>query len=155
MKELIAEDASYQLLLVGPDEINGKYQRLAEKIGVSDHVYFLGFREDIPDLLQISDIAVSASKREGLPVNLIEAAMLKLPIVATDCRGVRDICMESGNHVMLNNDSAKKTNAKLEECLSVGDRFDIDLRLALELGMGGILVDGVEGIYTFDTLLLE
>lgn len=51
--------------------------------------------------------------------------------------------------------AAKKTNAKLEECLSVGDRFDIDLRLALELGMGGILVDGVEDIYTFDTLLLK
>lgn len=51
--------------------------------------------------------------------------------------------------------AAKKTNAKIDECLSVGDRFDIDLRLALELGMGGILVDGVEDVYTFDKLLIK
>ena len=92
MKELVVKDTHYQLLLVGPDELNGKYQRLAEKLDVSECIHFLGFREDIPELLQISDVAVSASKREGLPANLIEAAMLGLPIVATDCRGNMDVC---------------------------------------------------------------
>jgi phosphoglycolate phosphatase/putative hydrolase of the HAD superfamily len=33
------------------------------------------------------------------------------------------------------------------ECVSVGDRFDIDLAIPLKLGMGGILVDGVEDVY--------
>lgn len=91
MKALVAKDSAYQLLLVGPDELDGKYQKLVDKLGVMEHVKFLGFREDIPELLQISDIAVSASKREGLPVNLIEAAMVGLPIVALDCRGCRDV----------------------------------------------------------------
>ena len=35
-----------------------------------------------------------------------------------------------------------------ESCVSVGDRYDIDIALPLELGMGGILVDGVEDVYT-------
>jgi len=35
-----------------------------------------------------------------------------------------------------------------ENCVSVGDRYDIDIALPLELGMGGILVDGVEDVYT-------
>jgi phosphoglycolate phosphatase/putative hydrolase of the HAD superfamily len=35
-----------------------------------------------------------------------------------------------------------------ETCVSVGDRYDIDIALPLELGMGGILVDGVEDVYT-------
>ncbi|MBR3143735.1 DUF1919 domain-containing protein [Candidatus Saccharibacteria bacterium] len=91
MKELATKDSNYHLLLVGPDEINGKYQKLANKLGVDKNVHFLGFRNDISELMQISDVAVSASKREGLPVNLIEAAMLGLPIVATDCRGNRDV----------------------------------------------------------------
>lgn len=95
MKELTAKDDSYHLLLVGPDELSGKYQKLAEKLGVSEHVHFLGFRSDIPDLLQISDVAVSASKREGLPVNLIEATMTGVAIVATRCRGNEDICSEA------------------------------------------------------------
>ena len=35
-----------------------------------------------------------------------------------------------------------------ESCVSVGDRYDIDIALPLKLGMGGILVDGVEDVYT-------
>jgi len=34
-----------------------------------------------------------------------------------------------------------------DQCVSIGDRYDIDLALPLELGMGGILVDGVEDVY--------
>lgn len=49
--------------------------------------------------------------------------------------------------------AARKTDAKPEECLSVGDRYDIDLSLALELGMGGILVTGVEDVYGFTEIL--
>ena len=49
--------------------------------------------------------------------------------------------------------AAKKTNAATEDCLSVGDRFDIDLSLALEIGMGGILVDGVDDVYKFPEIL--
>lgn len=43
--------------------------------------------------------------------------------------------------------AAEKTEAKPEECLSVGDRYDIDLSLPLTLGMGGILVSGVEDVW--------
>ena len=101
MCELTKTDLSYHLLLVGPDEINGAYHRLASRLGLDGNVHFLGFRKDIPELLQISDIAVSASKREGLPVNLIEAAMLGLPIVATNCRGNRDVCRESNGRLLI------------------------------------------------------
>lgn len=34
-----------------------------------------------------------------------------------------------------------------EECLAVGDRYDMDIALPLEMGMGGILVSGVEEVY--------
>lgn len=36
---------------------------------------------------------------------------------------------------------------QFDRCLSIGDRYDIDLALPLELGMGGILVDGAEDLY--------
>lgn len=49
--------------------------------------------------------------------------------------------------------AAERTSAKLVECLSVGDRYDIDLSLALEMGMGGILVSGVEDVYKFTEIL--
>ena len=100
MRELLWIDDRYHLLLVGPDENNGKCQKMANRFGVSEYVHFLGFRDDIVKLLQISDVVVSASRREGLPVNLVEAAMLDLPIVAIDCRGNRDVCEMVGGKLV-------------------------------------------------------
>jgi len=38
-------------------------------------------------------------------------------------------------------------------CVSIGDRYDIDIALPLEMGMGGILVDGVEDVYKLPEIL--
>lgn len=45
--------------------------------------------------------------------------------------------------------AAEKAGASFSECVAVGDRFDIDIALPLELGMGGILVDGAEDVCSF------
>ncbi len=46
---------------------------------------------------------------------------------------------------------------KLEysQCISIGDRFDIDIDMAVRLGMGGILVSGVEEVWNLDQLLIK
>ena len=49
--------------------------------------------------------------------------------------------------------AAKKTDAASENCLSVGDRYDMDISLPLELGMGGILVTGVKDVYALPSIL--
>ena len=43
-------------------------------------------------------------------------------------------------------------NLPVETCVSIGDRYDIDIRVPLEMGMGGILVDGVEDVYRLPEL---
>jgi phosphoglycolate phosphatase/putative hydrolase of the HAD superfamily len=45
--------------------------------------------------------------------------------------------------------------ASFDSCVSVGDRYDIDIALPLELSMGGVLVDGVEDVYKLPELLLK
>lgn len=49
--------------------------------------------------------------------------------------------------------AAKITDSSFEECLSVGDRFDMDISLPLKMGMGGILVSGVEDVYRIEEIL--
>lgn len=94
MKDLSSRHNNIHLLLVGPDENNGIYQEQAKDVL---NVHFLGFRRDIPELMSISDIAVSSSLREGLPVNIMEAMISSLPVVATDTRGVRDLVSNGKN----------------------------------------------------------
>lgn len=43
--------------------------------------------------------------------------------------------------------------APFNECVSIGDRYDIDLALPLELGMGAILVSGAEDVYELPDIL--
>lgn len=80
-----------KLLLVGDGKLLETSQVLAKKLAVTDHVDFLGYLDDVLPYLQISDIAVGSSLREGLPVNIMEAMSCSLPIVASDNRGHREL----------------------------------------------------------------
>lgn len=111
MEKLIVENPKYKLLLVGKDSYNGEYQRLVQELKLENNVIFTGYRKDVPRLMKISDIAISTSLREGLPVNLIEASMCSLPIVATNCRGNRDVVSETNNGIIVSlNDISQFVN---------------------------------------------
>lgn len=88
---LLKENKDIHLLLPGKDSLNGQCQKLVRELNLEVQIHFLGFRKDIPKLLKISDLSVSSSRQEGLPVNIMEAMYVGLPIVASDCRGNRDL----------------------------------------------------------------
>ena len=103
---LLKEDKNIHLLLPGKDSLNGKCQSLVRQLNLENQIHFLGFRKDIPELLQVSDLSVSASRQEGLPVNIMEAMYVGLPIVASDCRGNRDLVKDDENgYIIPLNDS--------------------------------------------------
>lgn len=91
MKEIVKENKKIKLLLVGKGKLKDFYEKKIKEYNLENNIFLLGYRRDIPSLLKISNCLISTSKREGLPVNLIEAAMSGLPIIATNCRGNRDI----------------------------------------------------------------
>jgi phosphoglycolate phosphatase/putative hydrolase of the HAD superfamily len=66
-----------------------------------------------------------------------------------------DTCGVSKPHKEPFTRAAALCGAALEFCVAVGDRYDIDIALPLELGMGGILVDGVEDVYKLPELLVK
>ena len=102
VKKLSREFPNIQLLLPGNDELNGYYQNMAKERDVESKIHFLGYRKDIQRLIKISNLAVSSSLREGLPVNIMEAMCAGLPIVATDCRGNRDFIKNNINGYVVN-----------------------------------------------------
>lgn len=91
MKQLVKKNENVKLLLVGKGNLREYYLEKIKEYNLENNVFLVGYRNDIPKLLKISDCLISTSKREGLPVNLIEGAMSGIPIIATDCRGNRDI----------------------------------------------------------------
>jgi glycosyltransferase EpsD len=112
MESLAQNHPGIQLLLPGKDSLDGFHARLAKEKGLENNIHFLGFRKDIPQLVKISDLAVSASKREGLPVNIIEAMTVGLPVVATACRGASELVKDQLNGVVVSiGDTQGMTNS--------------------------------------------
>ena len=103
MQELVKEKDNIHLLLAGKDEINGYYQNLVKEKNLDKNVHFLGSRNDVPEILSITNIVLSASKREGLPVNVMEAFASEVPVVALKCRGMEDLVVNGENGFIVEN----------------------------------------------------
>lgn len=86
-----------RLLLAGDGPLLPALKRLSEELGVSERVDFLGERRDIARLLPMCDVAVAASFREGLPVNILEAMACGLPVLASTNRGHRELIRDNEN----------------------------------------------------------
>jgi glycosyltransferase involved in cell wall biosynthesis len=59
------------------------YPALAQSLGVSDRVHFLGFRRDVADLMRAADFFVLPSRRDSCPLVLLEALASGLPVIAS------------------------------------------------------------------------
>jgi glycosyltransferase EpsD len=118
LAKLIKTNSKFHLLLPGKDSLNGDCQNLVKELGLESNVHFLGYRTDMVQLFKISDMLVSSSLQEGLPVNVMEAMYVGLPIISTDCRGNRDLIQDGINgYVIRSNDFNSLINrVALLEC---------------------------------------
>jgi glycosyltransferase involved in cell wall biosynthesis len=66
-------------------------RKLVQERGLEGHVTFLGFRPDVPQLLQILDVFVLSSVNEGLSIATIEAMAAGRPVVVTRSGGPQEI----------------------------------------------------------------
>ena len=86
-------DETIHFFVVGPIyESQRDYgERLQQEVEAEDlNVHFLGYRDDIPEILKASDIYVCSSNSEASPTVVWEAMAMKLPIVSTDVGDVQD-----------------------------------------------------------------
>lgn len=124
LKILLEHSDRFKLLLPGSDEFADSYISYAKEIGVFDNVYVMGYRRDIDRLVGMSDISVSSSRQEGLPINLVEAMSLGNPIIATDVRGNNDLVSDGQNGYLVKlNDSISMAKRITELC---GDKAMIE-----------------------------
>lgn len=78
-------------------------KKLAEELGVADHIHFLGYRNDISEICNCADLFVFMSHQEGLPVALMEAMACGLPAVCSNIRGNTDLIEDGVTGLISNN----------------------------------------------------
>lgn len=115
-----------KLLLAGTGPLLDEYNQRVEQLKLEDNVKFLGYRNDVNKLMLLSDVAVSSSRQEGLPVNVMEAMATGLPLIVTDCRGNHDLVSNEENGFVVGlNDYEQFANAifKLYMDVNLREKF--------------------------------
>jgi glycosyltransferase involved in cell wall biosynthesis len=89
-----------RLVIVGEGPLGGIIEEAVRKRSLEAHVRFLGLRQDVPRLLAAADVCLLSSISEGIPLTLIEAMAVGLPVVATNVGGVAEV-VEDGRTGLL------------------------------------------------------
>lgn len=82
------------LVLAGDGALHSECREMARRLGVDRRVVFPGHMRDMPACCAMADAAVSASRIEGLPFNIMEAMYAGLPVVASEVKGHCDLITE-------------------------------------------------------------
>lgn len=80
-----------KLVIVGEGPLKMELTKQVKDSHVDDMVFFLGFREDIPQILASLDLFVLSSYLEGLGSSLLDAMASRLPVVATKVGGIPEV----------------------------------------------------------------
>jgi glycosyltransferase EpsD len=104
------EIPNISLLLAGRGDFE-KFNKYIEENQLDKHVTFLGFRYDIDKFIRCSDVGISSSRQEGLPINVLEAMASGKPMVVTDVRGNNDLVTNNENGFLVTiNDKVEMAN---------------------------------------------
>lgn len=129
-----------KLLICGEGSQKDELIKLVKELGLEDRIYFLGFRTDIKELLNISDIFIFPSYQEGLPRAMMEAMSSGLPCIASSIRGNVDLINnEKGGYLhhpndvdafansinIISSNKELRTNMKKINLQNIG-KFDIE-----------------------------
>ncbi|HXQ36592.1 MAG TPA: glycosyltransferase family 4 protein [Anaerolineales bacterium] len=99
---IVKEDQRVYCLIAGEGELRQSLEVQIRNSGLTKHIFLLGYlpRTDVLSLMEISDIFVMPSRSEGTPIALLEAAALRMPILATSVGGIPEL-LKNGEECIL------------------------------------------------------
>ncbi len=120
-------DAVFLIVGDGPEEYRTRLEKQIKSLGLTSHVRLLGYRKDIPALMQMMDIGVLSSVFEGFPAVLVEFLASEKPVVATKCGGQTEIVKDNETAILVPPDSPDDLAAAI---IRVLEDKDLQERLA-------------------------
>jgi glycosyltransferase involved in cell wall biosynthesis len=111
--QFLVKNAKYAFIIAGDGKDRAFLESHAEKLGVSNRCFFLGYRDRAARYLKAYDIYAMPSRSEGFPLGLLEAVSNRIPAVVSDLKSFKEIF--GANEV---------TMFELDNSSSLQDAFD-------------------------------
>lgn len=133
--ELATRHPDLALVVCGEGQDRDRLTEIALQLGVASRVFLLGFVENAPTYLAAADIFLMPSRKEGMPLAVLEAGMASLPVIATKVGGIPDIIDDKKTGLFMprnNTHILSKAIAYLlndpEEAAQMGARLNTKIR---------------------------
>jgi glycosyltransferase involved in cell wall biosynthesis len=108
------ESPGLKVLMIGKGPERKSLEDTVSKLGIGSQVIFTGEREDVYDLISATDLLVLPSLSEGLPMVLLEALALEVPVVASAAGGIPEVITHGSTGFLV---QPKEERALAEACL--------------------------------------
>jgi glycosyltransferase involved in cell wall biosynthesis len=109
-------------VIIGAGDSEGALLEQVQMRGLSDYVYFCGYKPDARQYLLAFDIFILPSKKEGLPYALLEAGLAQIPCVASNTGGIGEVIADKQSGLLINPDNHMTIVAALDYLLKNPDK---------------------------------
>ncbi len=113
MKELAPTYPKLHMVFAGEGFSSQRLKQLVMDAGLTDRIHFLGYRNDVPEIMAMLDVKLFASEREGLPQVLVQADAVGVPVLAFEAEGVREMVHDGVNGFVFPHGDAKSMASAL------------------------------------------
>ena len=115
---LVKDFPKLRLLIVGGGELLPELKNKVNQLKLKENVLFTGIRKDVLNILTIVDVVVLLSKEEGLPMSLIEASAMGVPVIATKVGGIPEVVINGQTGILLDHVDTNSIYQALKHLLS-------------------------------------
>jgi glycosyltransferase involved in cell wall biosynthesis len=114
-----------KLMIIGDGPDKDKLERLANDLGTKKNIIFTGylFKEKLAKVLGANDIFITASKSENMPLSVLEAMAVGLPVIAVKEKGLAEIIKDGLNGFFAKTDDPENLAQKTLTLLSDTERL--------------------------------
>lgn len=106
---------NFKVFLVGDERTQGQIPRLIRELGLENEVIVTGFVPTIKDYLPAFDVFVLPSLLEGLPISILEAMVLGIPVVASNVGGIPEVIQNGTNGYLVPPKDPNSIQQRIEE----------------------------------------
>ena len=122
---IMRENKNIKLVLLGKGQDREKIELLAKELRIEKQVLFLGYRNDVYNVLQCCNLCVSPSQSEGLGLGVLEAVLCGCSIVIANNRGHRDI-VDDNKKYLFNLNDINELEQKVRDAIKHPDKYHLD-----------------------------
>ncbi|MCF7954855.1 MAG: glycosyltransferase [Phycisphaerae bacterium] len=111
--KLAEKNKNYRLLYLGAGPMEQQLRKMAQSLAVADRVEFLGYRENVAEIMNAFDVGAITSRQDAFPLTPLELLSMKIPLVSCNVYGLAEVVEDMQNALV----PADNKPGKIAECI--------------------------------------